>query len=286
MELPFSHKTGPQVFISGYGSEEIKPNGITVVGDIDIGSWIEKHRANMSVGGLEKLPINVSISGFTESMSGEQRKLELPIGVIPVFGRTGSGKSEFINFLSRELNVDIVRFYEPELPVLLNPHEVIRMIEAFLVDESSSVFLLDSLRFWIFRDQSKSSALKGGMNSGLFIDVTALSAVAAYYGKTIVCVINPMSDDDVVIATMAHNLEGSCAGVIQARTYGEISFVGRTHENNRTKVGYTYKPNSKPIVDSESESNSDLSMTYAGEETPEAVKRWNRIMSRKDLKND
>lgn len=276
-----------EIFISGYGSSKVDADRFTDVEDELIESWIATHGVKLTSSGLESLPVVGELTGLSLPMnSGEKSSIKLPVGLTVIFGRTNTGKSLLVDHLSTKLNVPIVRFCEPELPALLNPHKVIKKIEEFL-ESDSKIFLLDSLRFWIFRDKTDSSALKGGINSGLFIDLTALSLVAAYHDKSIVAVINPMTDDATVLEMMAHNTEGSTAAVIQTRSPGEFSFVARTFDNLRTKVNYAFQlPDRRDQglgQDHKFDERLD-DLAFDGREINVMAERWNRMISKQKLK--
>jgi hypothetical protein len=227
-----------QVIISGYGSDvHSDVEAVTELIDFDTVAWVKENLTHETRQGLDMLKIGHRVDNIVTT-DGEVTSLGLPIGVTVVFGKSGTGKSHLMEFLANKLGFDIVRFSEPEIPCYLNPNSVIKEIEEFLEDKTRTIFGMDSFRFWVFNSKKRGAAAKGGINTSIYSDLTALSVVASMLNKTILVVLNPMSDDDSVLSTVTQALEGSVSGVIRTRAYGEFSFVARTEENNRKMETY------------------------------------------------
>ena len=181
----------------------------------------------------------IKVSGFY--VDGEPgHSLSIPKGVTAIYGMTGSGKSELAKLLHKHTKADFIRFHEPELPALLDYKELFRRIEAFLLDPEREILIIDSFRFFVYNTEGRRAAGKGGISSALYSDLTALSVLASYLNKSIIIVINPMTNDEKEVERIAHVLEGSLSAVMQARKYGSFKMTARTKASLRTGVLYTF----------------------------------------------
>lgn len=179
---------------------------------------------------------------------GSETNVELAYGVTAIFGVSNSGKSELSKYLAYQLNVPVFRFSEPEIPSVMEPHILISEIEKFLQSEEQ-VMIIDSFRFFIYNTAQKSAAGKGGVNTKLYSDLTALSVTAAFRRKSIIVVLNPMSDDDSS-EIVFKALEGSISGLFKAKDYGNCQYASRVSSSMRNFVSLAYsagisEPNSK-----------------------------------------
>lgn len=174
----------------------------------------------------------------THETSQEPSVLDLPSGVIPIFGVTGSGKSTMATYLTTLLKARYVRFGEPEIPSIHDPKQVLSVIHDFLNNDEFKFLVIDSFRPFMFLDTEKASMGKGGVNNALYMDFTALSSLATWAGKTILIVINPLAFNKDDVETVRSNLESSTVGMIHTLSYGSFTFVSRTSSNNRKPVTY------------------------------------------------
>lgn len=179
---------------------------------------------------------------------GTETSIELAYGLTAIFGVSNSGKSELSKYLAYQLNLPVFRFSEPEIPSVMEPHILVSEIERFLKSEDP-VMIIDSFRFFIYNTAQKSAAGKGGVNTKLYSDLTALSVAAAFRKKVIIVVLNPMSDDDSS-EIVFKALEGSIAGLFRAKSYGSCQYASRASSSMRNAVSLTYsghlaEPNSK-----------------------------------------
>lgn len=180
---------------------------------------------------------------------GDPLDVELAYGVTAIFGVSNSGKSELAKYLAYQLNTPVFRFSEPEIPSVMEPHILISEIEKFLLG-NDSVMIIDSFRFFIYNTAQKSAAGKGGVNTKIYSDLTALSVAAAFRRKCIIVVLNPMSDDDSS-EIVFKALEGSISGLFKAKDFGNCQYASRTSSSLRNFVGLAYsaskiaEPNSK-----------------------------------------
>lgn len=159
----------------------------------------------------------------------------IPTGVTAIYGMTGAGKSELAKMIGRRLNVSndsFIRFHEPELPSILSVDVLFRELSEFLKSDRK-IFIWDSARFFVYNTNGRRAAGKGGISSAFYSDLTALSVLASYLGKTIIVVINPMVDDPKDVGTIANALEGSLSAVMQAKSYGKFKMTARTSYSQR-----------------------------------------------------
>lgn len=221
----------PTVIIGGYTRER---------GVIDQYGYTRDDVAGL-VAAQNGIPFEIDSGHFVKLLdeTGAAKEIELPFGLTVVFGVSNSGKSELIKVLSSQLKIPVLRFQEPELPTMMEPHALIQEIENFLLSPDQTVMAIDSFRFVVYNSASKSAAGKGGVNTGLYSDLTALSVSAAYRKKCILVVINPMSDDSSS-EIVAKAIEGSVAGLFVADGYGSCSYRARTSSSMRTKKQYSY----------------------------------------------
>lgn len=236
----FKSEDFPIVILGGYGSSEAKERAFSLsVGHLEDGM----ETFSPDVESLDS-PITVP---FIDSDSGKPKEVTLPYGVVAVFGSTGSGKTSLLKYLHNYTKGEYVRFMEPELPAMTNPHLLMDRIERFLKDHSLSVLEIDSIRFMIYNPKKKSAAGKGGVSTGIYGDLTALSIVAAKLRKTIIVVVNPTTDDDAA-DIMARGIEGSISGIFVAQRYGACKFTARTDDNMRVPRRYDYTPGDKVAI--------------------------------------
>jgi hypothetical protein len=178
-----------------------------------------------------------SVTGFRKN--DEPCDFELPSGVTAIYGLTSSGKSELAKRISARVGGTFVRFHEPELPAITEYTELFKIIEGFLSSEDK-ILVIDSLRYMVYNTGEKRAAGKGGVTPGLYSDLTALSILASLVGKSIIVVINPMTDVDNDVKTIAHAIEGSVAGIIRSRSFGNFSVTARTLANRREAENFTF----------------------------------------------
>lgn len=167
--------------------------------------------------------------------ANEQLSLEIPAGLIPIFGGTGSGKSKLTNYITKVLDGEFIRFGEPEIPSMHSPMDIIRIIREFL-NGPNKIMAIDSFRPFFYMTTKKASIGKGGVNNALYMDFTALSSICTMAGKTLFVVINPLTTMKDDAENVRSNLESSTVGLINVTSYGRFSYVARTTQNERKLV--------------------------------------------------
>lgn len=178
-----------------------------------------------------------AILRFEELASGKEGAIEIPSGVIPIFGKTGTGKSVMGGYLAETLDAIYVRFGEPEIPSIHKIEDMLEILHLFFNSEANTI-VIDSFRPFFYLTSDKASTGKGGINNALYMDLTALSSLAMWAGKTVFIVINPMSFSNEDFETVRINVESSTIGLITTQSYGSFEFRARTGNNNRTPVVY------------------------------------------------
>lgn len=168
----------------------------------------------------------------------------LPIGVTAVLGRSGSGKSRltFDHLFAtvdaqRPGSIRYIKMFEPgnDTKVMnaskqtsIPSYEIELAVElaAHLNDPKVEVIIIDSLRYLFYSSEGGATG-KGGVNMALFMDLTHLDALAAAYGKSLVVVINPMTDDEIAFNFYVEAAVGAVSGVIIMRDFVSATMSNR-----------------------------------------------------------
>lgn len=179
------------------------------------------------------------IPGFKQN--DELVDLVLPTGLIAIYGNTNSGKTELAKRLAVRSGGEFIRFHEPELPSLTSHIKLFTRLEEFL-ESDKQILVWDSMRKYIYStsDDVRRPAGKGGINPSLYNELTSLSILASLAGKTILVVVNPMTDKEDDVKTIAHAIEGSITGIIKSRKFGSFSLTARGVNHERIDQQFTY----------------------------------------------
>lgn len=183
-----------------------------------------------------------------ELVLSTKHKIELPPGVTMIIGKSGSGKTKLALERMTALNkkVDYVRFGEPldrrfvqlltkskdESRVDLLSHEVdvANAIAEFLMDDTRQVLIIDSLRYLFYAGGGATG--KGGVNMTLFADISFLDNVANLRGKSLVVIINPLTDDDASYKSIIEAAKGSVSALIDVISTTSIRITSRYEERD------------------------------------------------------
>lgn len=242
-----------------YGGEDVKATSEMT---ISVEDWISTN-PNVVQTGREGAytfePISTGSISAVRSKDDEQCELHFPAGVIPIYGVTGSGKTELAAWLTGQLKAEYMRFGEPEIPSIHNPSLLIANVHKFMNHPTKKILIIDSFRPFFYMTTEKASIGKGGINNALYMDFTALSSIATLAGKTIFIVINPLAVSKDDVETTRGNIESSTMGLIHVTSYGKFSYVARTIESQREAISYsvdmkfskqpTQTPNKGDVVD-------------------------------------
>lgn len=175
-------------------------------------------------------------------------KLQLPPGVTIIIGRSGSGKTKLALERMTALNENVIyarhgepldqRFVkslmnEPEKSgIMLLPFEVdvANAIAGFLFQDGSDVMIVDSLRYLFYAGGGATG--KGGVNMTLFADISYLDVVANQRGKSLVVIINPLTDDDASYKSIIEAAKGSVSALIDVTSVTNIRYTSRYEERD------------------------------------------------------
>lgn len=175
-------------------------------------------------------------------------KLQLPPGVTIIIGRSGSGKTKLALERMTALNENVIyarhgepldqRFVQslmndPEKSgIMLLPFEVdvASAIAGFLFQDGSDVMIVDSLRYLFYAGGGATG--KGGVNMTLFADISYLDVVANQRGKSLVVIINPLTDDDASYKSIIEAAKGSVSALIDVTSVTNIRYTSRYEERD------------------------------------------------------
>lgn len=170
--------------------------------------------------------------------------MELPFGVILIYGEKGQGKSIIGHFIEYAYkNSEYMRFGEPEPPTITDPLEAIEEIHDFINDKNEykdvDVLIVDSFRYFLNLASALGTTGTGGVNNFMYNDLTNLNAQAIQAQKTLIIVINPMASlSDAVAAAF----ESSVTGFIRATSFGSFRYTARSRYSNRMDRTYNFDP--------------------------------------------
>lgn len=211
-----------------------------------LSEWVEEKTTE----GLQFHPLTQSfepkITGKLEAIrkgsnGNEKYFIDIPAGVITLIGGTGVGKSQLAARMALLLEGEFIRFGEPEVPSIHDPVIGIKHVHTFLNSPKENKFLVwDSLRYFTYLDTKKASIGSGGINNGLYMDLTALNSLCIMAGKTIFLVVNPLVSDKDKVESFSSNLESSVVGSFRISAYGMFTFVARTNQNLRTPISLEF----------------------------------------------
>lgn len=216
--------------ISGYTSDSISEVGPDVVFSDSLSFKANAFLAEKS----NHIPIKNQIT-ITDA-EDKKRTLVLPEGLITIIGPSGTGKTMIAKYIAQELGCEYVRFHEPETPALVSPNLMIAKLEDFIYGTSKAI-VIDSFRFFAYNADSRAAAMSGGISASLFSDLTTLSIIAASLGKTIIVVLNFLSQSSNNKDTILNAVQGATSGYLSTDSIAEVGhfdYALRTDENKRT----------------------------------------------------
>lgn len=175
--------------------------------------------------------------------------VELPAGLTIVMGKAGSGKTLLTLQRMTMLNEAVTyhRYAEPldagftraarenpnRVELLFTEQELANRIATLLIGgPAGEVMVIDSLRYWVFTPGGATG--KGGVNMSLFTALTHLDILCTLLGKTLIVVLNPLTDDKAAYDQIVEVALGSCSGVIDVTSPTQISV--NTRSNGRRWV--------------------------------------------------
>lgn len=186
----------------------------------------------------------------------KRQSIDLPPGITIIMGKSGSGKTKLAMAHMTAMNdsVAYIRYGEPldkrfveallksdasgkeGSGMYLLPFEVnvASAIANFLLDEETDVLIVDSLRSLFYG--SGGSTGKGGVNMSLFANISFLDVVVSQRGKSLVLVINPLTDDQSAYDFFIEVAKGSVSALIDVRSPTSIRYTSRYSDRDVVSI--------------------------------------------------
>jgi len=230
--------------------------------DIAVSLKLEKvyqfARDGESVALVESTPVafhswtDVEVQGKVEPIEvqlgrGKADTIKLYPGVTVIMGKAGSGKTLtaydriFRSLIAKygKAFAHYTKIFEPgeserfdagstSEPVF--EAEFAATLAHHLLSDTTRVYIVDSFRY-LFYGSGSGATGKGGVNMSLFMDLTHLDTVARKLGKTLVILVNPMTDDDTAFDFYVEAAVGAVSSVLIMKAYNEARFSSRDSEN-------------------------------------------------------
>lgn len=187
-----------------------------------------------------------------EAKLSPRHTLQLPPGITILIGKSGAGKTKLALDRINRLNArtSYVRFGEPldkyfvrmldiepaesRVELLQFEVDVAARMASFLFNDTEDVLIVDSLRYLFFA--SGGATGKGGVNMTLFTDLSFLDNVANLRGKSLVLVINPLTDDDQAYKTILEVATGSVSALIDVQSTTAMRFTSRYNDRDYQSI--------------------------------------------------
>jgi len=140
------------------------------------------------------------------------RTLSLESDLLVVLGLTGSGKSTLGKDIASQLgeSITLLNFVETVDPgeiMITDPNVLLDKIRTWLMDDDGPMVMeVDSFRYFVYINNTKANTGKGGINMGLFTDLTSLQYIAQQRGKVLIITLNPGELEEEAYESLANNL--------------------------------------------------------------------------------
>lgn len=182
----------------------------------------------------------------TQVSLGGRATVGLPPGVTIIIGRSGAGKTKLAleRLVSLNKGVTYARFGEPldhrfskalqaqggngPLSLLTFEVDLATQIANHLLSEDSRVMVVDSLRYLFYAGGGATG--KGGVNMTLFADISHTDVAVSQCGKSLVVIINPLTDDDASYKSIIEAAKGSVSALIDVKSPTSIRYTSRYEE--------------------------------------------------------
>lgn len=169
----------------------------------------------------EPIRVDVAIGRDTRS---KPARLLMSAGVHVIIGAANTGKTALTMAITTSQPTDtsrIIYLEPPEMSVLHRQSQVVLASEgdlalklaSSLTDERKSIIIVDSFRA-LFYAPSRGGTGAGGVNMSLYTHLTMLDIIARVFGKLLLIVINPLTNDQAKLDYYIEAAEGSVEGVI------------------------------------------------------------------------
>lgn len=103
--------------------------------------------------------------------------------------------------------------------------DVANNIANFMISDDYNVLIVDSLRYLFYGTGGATG--KGGVNMTLFADISYLDVVANLSGKSLVLIVNPLTDDDASYKSIIEAAKGSVSALIDVQSPTSIRYTSR-----------------------------------------------------------
>lgn len=144
-----------------------------------------------------------------------------------VLGMSSSGKTTYLNELSKITGWEVKKFFEPDPDSNTSLDEFCEMLHKFINDQDGPEgLLIDSFKAIVY---SKGNLSKGGINMSSLQEMSNLSAIAAKSGKIIVGSLNLTSDDLELYNAYSEAAVGSINGLINLTSRGVARYRVRDY---------------------------------------------------------
>jgi SpoVK/Ycf46/Vps4 family AAA+-type ATPase len=257
--------TAHNIIISGYSRKgPVKDSPVSSIYDLNGDeqlSFYEYTKQEEFVSRRSKLPKIEVIENLDDR---SRLELELPRGMVCITGPSNAGKSTIAKKLGDMLNAPVIRFHEPEYPAMISVTAMISLLEDWLYDVSvidgknPDVLIVDSFKFFAYNSDTHSAAVSGGISTKLFTELTNLSLICDSLGKTLIVVLNFISEREDNRLSIMNGLIGSVSGYISLTHksmsveagYIEFLYEARTSQSKRKATSYLIRvANDKDIKD-------------------------------------
>lgn len=197
--------------------------------------------------------------GIERSLGWSNYTVNLPKGEFPLFpglgviyGASGAGKTQMLDFVFRELRdsgvgVRRIMFNEPDLLVsersaaIVSETDLLNEVANFMISPDEVLFI-DSIRTFIY-SASGGATGKGGVDMQMYTKLTELSILAQLLGKSINVVFNPISADEQVVENIKEAVKGSVES-LYFLDHGKrvLNIESRNHQAKRELVTIPFDP--------------------------------------------
>lgn len=157
-------------------------------------------------------------------------RVSIPAGVFVIGGLSAMGKSTLLRYFSKELNMPIAIFDEPDLPSLRDEESLSALMNEFLFSEDDFL-AVDSLTSFITAKKGDAAAA-GGLSNKFFVELPRLSNLFAAMGKTLFLNINFLANSRQV-EDMHTLLAGRVSGYIGFNSLGLFQLSTRCSKSSR-----------------------------------------------------
>lgn len=170
--------------------------------------------------------------------------LEICNGVTLITGLSNVGKSTLIREFEAQLSCKVITYGEPIVTSLNSAEALGEYIGDFLMDEKQNILIVDSITEFLFASGNE-AATTGGLSTNLLIDLNKISNLAARQGKSLILVLNLLSQKD---NSVVDALQGRVHGLINIPTRGRLEVCSRITPDHRFLKQLTWNIHSEETL--------------------------------------